>query len=698
MSDIDVLLQENRKFEPPDEFRRQAHVSSTELYAEAERDPERFWAEMAGVARVVAPVGHGARLDAAAREVVRRRQAQRLGQLRRPPHPRRRDATRPRSSGRASRATGARSRTGTSTSRSTSSRTSSSGSALGAGDRVGDLPAAHPRSRRSRCSPARASARSTPWCSAASRPSRCATASTTRRRRSSSPPTAAIAAARSFRSSGTPTRRSRSAPSVEHVVVVKRRPGAGGDEAFAADDRRDATTGGTASWPTRRRSASPSRWTPRTCSSSSTRRARRESRRASCTRPAATSPASTTTTKLVFDLKDDDVFWCTADVGWVTGHSYLVYGPLANGATCVMYEGAPDWPEKDRFWDICERLRRDDPLHRADRDPRVHEVGRPVSGEARPLAPAPVRQRRRADQPRSVDVVPRAHRRQPLPDRRHVVADGDRRDRDLAAARRHGDEARQRDDAAARLLAPRCSTRRRTRFTVGGGLLALTQAVAVDAAHDLGRRRALRADVLLEVARAARISTSPATAPSATTTATSGSSAASTTCSTSPAIASARWKSSRRSSSIRRSPKRRSSARRTSSRARRSRRSSRCAKASSSPARAARRAARVRRREDRRDRAARRHPLLRRSAEDALGQDHAPPAARHRREPRARRHDDAGRPERRGEPHRRMASSDRRRSGRERRGVARHRPYGHWLLAIPRRALLLSEASTGRRT
>jgi acetyl-CoA synthetase len=62
------------------------------------------------------------------------------------------------------------------------------------------------------------------------------------------------------------------------------------------------------------------------------------------------------TTKYVFDLRDDDVFWCTADVGWITGHSYLVYGPLANGATCVMYEGAPDWPEKDRFWSICERL------------------------------------------------------------------------------------------------------------------------------------------------------------------------------------------------------------------------------------------------------------------------------------------------------------------------------------------------------
>jgi acetyl-CoA synthetase len=61
------------------------------------------------------------------------------------------------------------------------------------------------------------------------------------------------------------------------------------------------------------------------------------------------------TTKWVFDLKESDVFWCTADVGWVTGHSYVVYGPLANGATVVMYEGAPDTPGKDRFWALCAR-------------------------------------------------------------------------------------------------------------------------------------------------------------------------------------------------------------------------------------------------------------------------------------------------------------------------------------------------------
>jgi len=62
-----------------------------------------------------------------------------------------------------------------------------------------------------------------------------------------------------------------------------------------------------------------------------------------------------TTTRYVFDLKDHDVFWCTADIGWVTGHSYVVYGPLSVGATVVIYEGAPDWPERDRFWSIIAR-------------------------------------------------------------------------------------------------------------------------------------------------------------------------------------------------------------------------------------------------------------------------------------------------------------------------------------------------------
>jgi len=63
------------------------------------------------------------------------------------------------------------------------------------------------------------------------------------------------------------------------------------------------------------------------------------------------------THRMIFDIHDDDVYWCAADIGWVTGHSYIVYGPLANHTTGVMYEGAPDWPDKDRLWSIIERYK-----------------------------------------------------------------------------------------------------------------------------------------------------------------------------------------------------------------------------------------------------------------------------------------------------------------------------------------------------
>ncbi|MFM1769717.1 MAG: acetate--CoA ligase [Verrucomicrobiota bacterium] len=63
------------------------------------------------------------------------------------------------------------------------------------------------------------------------------------------------------------------------------------------------------------------------------------------------------TSRYVFDLQETDIYWCTADIGWVTGHSYVVYGPLANGATSLMYEGAPNWPEPDRFWRLIDKYR-----------------------------------------------------------------------------------------------------------------------------------------------------------------------------------------------------------------------------------------------------------------------------------------------------------------------------------------------------
>ncbi|CAA9302002.1 MAG: Acetyl-CoA synthetase [uncultured Gemmatimonadaceae bacterium] len=143
-------------------------------------------------------------------------------------------------------------------------------------------------------------------------------------------------------------------PTIENVVVVQRRPGGAGDEAFATfKEGRDHF------WH-RLMADAPIHCEPAPTESEdnlfilyTSGTTGKPKGIVHTTGGYLTGVAATT--RLVFDLREDDVFWCTADVGWVTGHSYLVYGPLANGATCVMYEGAPDWPERDRFWSIIER-------------------------------------------------------------------------------------------------------------------------------------------------------------------------------------------------------------------------------------------------------------------------------------------------------------------------------------------------------
>ena len=149
------------------------------------------------------------------------------------------------------------------------------------------------------------------------------------------------------------------------------------------------------------------------------------------------------TTSCVFDLREEDIFWCTADVGWITGHSYIVYGPLANGASQVMYEGAPNAPAENRFWDICERhgvtifytaptaIRAfmkwgDEHVERHDLSKLrlLGSVGEPINPEAWMWYREKVGG-------------------EPLPDRGYLVADRNRWHHDHALARGYGHQARQ---------------------------------------------------------------------------------------------------------------------------------------------------------------------------------------------------------------------------------------------------------------
>ena len=229
----------------------------------------------------------------------------------------------------------------------------------------------------------------------------------------------------------------------------------------------------------------------------------------------------------MFDLKpEEDVYWCAADVGWVTGHSYIVYGPLANGATSVMYEGAPDYPDKDIWWELVERYKVTLFYTRADRDPRVHEVGRRVP-RAHDLSS--LRLLGTVGEP----INPKAwlwywkvDRRRALPDRRHLVADRDRRDHDHDAPGPAGHQAGLGRDAAAGIEAAVVDEDGEDAGTEQGFLI-LSSARGRRCCGPSTRRTT--ASSRPTGTSSARTPTSSATPRAATRTATSGSSGASTT-------------------------------------------------------------------------------------------------------------------------------------------------------------------------
>jgi acetyl-CoA synthetase len=352
MSDIDVLLQENRRFEPPDAFRRDAHVSSTELYSDAERDPERFWAQMAGSLEWSRPWDTvlewkpphakwfvGGKLNASVNCLDRHIRTARRNKaaviFEGEPGDRR-----------------------TLTYWDLYVEVNKfanvlKGLGVRRGDRVGIYMPLIPEVIIAMLACARIGAIHSVVFGGFSPDS-------LRDRMNDAQAKVVITADGGYRRGQiVPLKRNtdkalEDAPTVEHVIVVMRRPGAGGDEAFAhMQEGRDH-------WWHRLMADAPAFCEPEAMDAEDVLYILYTSGTTGKPKGIVHTTGGymtgvTATTKLVFDLRDEDVFWCTADVGWVTGHSYVVYGPLSNGATCVLYEGAPDWPEKDRFWELCER-------------------------------------------------------------------------------------------------------------------------------------------------------------------------------------------------------------------------------------------------------------------------------------------------------------------------------------------------------
>jgi acetyl-CoA synthetase len=346
MSDIDVLLQENRKFEPPEEFRRQAHVSSTALYADAEHDPERFWGNMASSLEWSKPWSKvlewtpphakwfvGGKLNASVNCLDRH-------------------VAGPRKNKAALVWEGEPGDQRVLTYRELLREVSKFANVLKSlgvdkGDRVTLYLPMIPELPIAMLACARIGAIHSVVFGGFS-------AESLKDRINDQEAKVLVTADGGWRRGNVvPLKRIADealaeTPSIESVVVVKRT-----GLAVAFDEKRD-------SWWHDLMAMAPAHCAPEKMDAEDPLYILYTSGTTGKPKGILHTTGgylvgTYATSKWVFDLKDEDVYWCTADIGWVTGHSYVVYGPLANGATCFLYEGAPDTPARDRFWDLIER-------------------------------------------------------------------------------------------------------------------------------------------------------------------------------------------------------------------------------------------------------------------------------------------------------------------------------------------------------
>ena len=318
----------------------------------------------------------------------------------------------------------------------------------------------------------------------------------------------------------TPTRRSRKAGGVEHVIVVRRTGARGEHGARAAMSGTTRCRGRPADCPCEPMDAEDPLFILYTSGSTGKPKGVLHTTGGYLVYAAMTH-------QYVFDYHDGDIYWCTADVGWVTGHSYIVYGPLANGATTLMFEGVPNYPDHVALLGSRRQAQGQHLLHRADRDPRADAGGRRAGEDDLAQVAAPARLCRRADQPEAWEWYYRRRRRGrcPIVDTWWQTETGGILITPLpgaiAAEARLGDAAVLRRPAADR----RCrgqGARRRTPPAIS----CIADSLAGPDAHGVRRSPALHRHLFQGLSRA---STSPATAAAATRTAITGSPAASTT-------------------------------------------------------------------------------------------------------------------------------------------------------------------------